>query len=208
MSGYVERDEQASSKYRFHVKKRAVDESAETSSHNLSIACFNTQSMCNKVSGVTEMLKDRKIDICCVTETWFKSKDSARFAEIHDYGYDVISAPRRGIGGGVAFVFNPKTISPIRNNVTGFKSFEVVECVIKTAEDLLRLSVVYRSTQAKSKLKYEETKLTTFFDEFDEYFDSVMNKSGAPVICGDFNFHVEDDNNAYYIICKQIHFSL
>ena len=143
------------------------------------------------------MLKDRKIDICCVTETWFKSKDSARFAEIHDFGYDVISAPRRGIGGGVAFLFNPKTVSPIRNNVKGFKSFEVIECVIKTADNLIRLCVIYRSTQAKSKLKYEETKLVTFFDEFEEYLDSVMNKSGAPLLCGDFNFHVEDDSNAY-----------
>ena len=153
--------------------------------------------MCNKISGVIEMLKDRKIDICCVTETWFKSKDSARFAEIHDFGYDVISAPRRGIGGGVAFLFNPKTVSPIRNNVKGFKSFEVIECVIKTADNLIRLCVIYRSTQAKSKLKYEETKLVTFFDEFEEYLDSVMNKSGAPLLCGDFNFHVEDDSNAY-----------
>lgn len=143
------------------------------------------------------MLKDRKIDICCVTETWFKSKESARFAEIHDFGYDVISAPRRGIGGGVAFVFNPKSISPIRNNVKGFKSFEVIECVIKTADNLIRLCLIYRSTQAKSKLKYEETKVVSFFDEFEVYLDGVMNKSGAPLLCGDFNFHVEDDSNAY-----------
>jgi hypothetical protein len=153
--------------------------------------------MCNKICGVLEMIKDRSIDICCVTETWFKSKENARFAEIHDFGYDVISAPRRGIGGGVAFVFNPKTVNPTRNNVKGFKSFEVVECVMKTTDNLVRLCVVYRSTQTKNKLKYEETKLVTFFDEFEEYLDSVMNKSGAPMICGDFNFHVEDKNNAY-----------
>jgi exonuclease III len=70
--------------------------------------------MCNKVCGVIEMLKDRKIDICCLTETWFKAKDGARFAEIHDFGYDVISAPRKGIGGGVAFLFNPKTANPVK----------------------------------------------------------------------------------------------
>ena len=143
------------------------------------------------------MLKDRKIDICCVTETWFNSKESARFAEIHDFGYDVISAPRRGIGGGVAFVYNPKSISPVRNNVKGFKSFEVIESVIKTADNLIRLCLIYRSTQTKSKVKYEETKVTTFFDEFEVYLDGVMNKSGAPLLCGDFNFHVEDDSNTY-----------
>ena len=141
------------------------------------------------------MLKDRNIDICCVTETWFKSKDGARFSEIHDFGYDVISAPRKGIGGGVAFVFNPKAITPVRNNVKSYKSFEVVECVIKTADNLIRLCVIYRSTQSKSKIKYEETKVSTFFEEFEEYLDGVMNKNGAPLLCGDFNFHVEDDNN-------------
>ena len=153
--------------------------------------------MCNKVCGVIEMLKDSQIDICCVTETWFKAKDGARFAEIHDFGYDVISAPRRGVGGGVAFIFNPKTTNPIRNNVKTFKSFEALECVVKTPDSLLRLCVVYRSTQAKTKAKYEETKLITFFKEFDDYLDSVMNKSGSPLICGDFNFHVEDASNSY-----------
>jgi exonuclease III len=70
---------------------------------NLKVACFNTRSLCNKTCGVLELLKDNAVDICCVTESWLKSKDSAIFAEIHDHGYDIFSAPRRGRGGGVAF---------------------------------------------------------------------------------------------------------
>ena len=143
------------------------------------------------------MMKDRLVDICCVTETWFKSKDNARFAEIHDFGYDVISAPRRGHGGGVAFVYNPDIVTPVRNNATKYKSFEVVECVIKTVDSLVRLCVVYRSTQTKSKEKYEETKISTFFEEFDSYLGTLISKSGIPFVCGDFNFHVEDKTNYY-----------
>ena len=166
-------------------------------SGKLSVGCFNSQSMCNKVSGVLEMMKDKNVDICCVTETWFKAKENARFAEIHDFGFDVISAPRRGHGGGVAFVFNPKLVKPVRNNTKTFKSFEVVECIIKTCDGLIRLCVVYRSTQTKSKELYEDTKVTHFFEEFDQYLETLISKAGTPFICGDFNFHIEDKTNSY-----------
>ena len=139
------------------------------------------------------MLKDNSISICCITETWLKSNDRAKFAEIRDFGFDIISAPRRGRGGGVGFLFNPKVISPVRNDVTKYSSFEVLECVIKTAGEVIRLCVVYRSTQAKTK--YDETKISKFMDDFDGYLDNVLLKTGSPIICGDFNFHVEDLHN-------------
>ena len=58
---------------------------------------------------------------------------------------------------------------------------------------MIRLCVIYRSTQTGKK--YQETKITKFMDEFNEYLDSVVNKVGSPIICGDFNFHVEDTQN-------------
>ncbi len=80
---------------------------------SLKIGSFNARSLCNKTCGVLELLKDNSIDICCVTETWLRIKDSAIFAEIHDHGYDIFSAPRRGRGGGVAFLFDPAKLKPI-----------------------------------------------------------------------------------------------
>ena len=121
-----------------------MNEGAEKMDQNLTVACFNSQSMCNKVCGNLEMLKDREVDICCVTETWFKAKENAIFAEIHDFGFDVISSPRRGKGGGVAFVFNPKRVSLKENFVKGFKSFEVFECIIKTNDKIIRICTIYR----------------------------------------------------------------
>ncbi|KAL5252011.1 hypothetical protein ACHWQZ_G014978 [Mnemiopsis leidyi] len=32
--------------------------------------------------------------------------------------------------------------------------------------------------------------------EFDEYLDTLVGKSGSPIICGDFNFHVENNTNS------------
>ena len=94
---------------------------------NLKLACFNVRSICNKTSGVLELIKDRSVDICCVTETWLRLNDAAKFAEIHDFGFDLFSAPRRGKGGGVAFIFDPSRVKPIRNNLTKYSSFEVLE---------------------------------------------------------------------------------
>ena len=74
----------------------------------LKVGCLNTRSICNKTCGVLELLKENSIDLCCVTETWLNMKDVAKFAEIHDHGYDLFSAPRRGRGGGVAFIFGDK----------------------------------------------------------------------------------------------------
>ena len=170
--------------------------SAESYS-KLIVGCFNAQSMCNKVCGVVELLIDRQVDVCCVTETWFGAKEDARFAEIHEMGFDVINVPRKGRGGGVAFVFNMEKVKPVGNKVTGFKSFEVAECVIKCTNDIIRLCTIYRTTQVKSKLKYSETKVNVFLEDFECYLDSLVNKSGYPILCGDFNFHVENNDDFY-----------
>ncbi|KAL5252015.1 hypothetical protein ACHWQZ_G014982 [Mnemiopsis leidyi] len=125
--------------------------------------------------------------------TDFKSKN-AKFAEIHDLGYDVISAPRKGRGGGVAFLYNPNILNPVRNDVKKYSSFEVIECIIKSANASIRLCVIYRST--RNKEKYEETKVSKFMTDFEDYLDNLVTKSGSPIICGDFNFHVEDPYDA------------
>ena len=95
--------------------------------------------MCNKVTGVLQILPDNFLDILCLQETWLKKKDNSIFSEIHDSGYEILSAPRKGRGGGVAFVFNPKTVTLARNNVKSFKSFEVIESVLKSDGKLVRL---------------------------------------------------------------------
>ena len=109
------------------------------------------------------------------------------------FGYEIVSAPRRGRGGGVAFLYDPKILSPVRNDVKKYSSFEVVECLIKSAEKFIRFCVVYRSTRAKEK--YQDTKVAKFMNDFEDYLDTLITKAGSPVICGDFNFHVEDPGN-------------
>ena len=171
----------------------------------VSFGCLNTRSICNKSRGVMELLKENEIDLCYVTETWLKLGDAAILAEFRDYGYDIFSAPRKGRGGGVGFIFNSSVIKPVRNNIRKFKSFEGLECIVKGSDRLLRLCVVYRSTQSgtgSNAHKYDETKVPKFMEEFEDYLDSLLDKVGTPIICGDFNFKVnlDDDNIAQQFI--------
>ena len=89
----------------------AIDECSLGGSDNsgiISIGCFNARSLCNKTAGVLELLKQNDISICCITETWLKSDDRAKFSEIHDMGFDVISAPRKEEVEGLVFCLIPK----------------------------------------------------------------------------------------------------
>ena len=179
-------------------------------SDNLKVGCLNCRSICNKTVDVLELLRDNDIDLCCLTETWLRVDDKAKFAEIREFGYDIFSCPRKGRGGGLAFVFNPFKVKPVEHKVSNYSSFEVFECLVRTADPqkTVRLCVVYRSTQ---KGKYEDTKVTTFFEQFDSYLDSLNDKSGVPVICGDFNFKVNilSDKNAqaFLKLCNSKGFS-
>ena len=162
---------------------------------NCIIGLLNARSICNKIPELMDLITDAGLDILCVTETWLKKNDEAIFREIHEFGYDIFSQPRAGRGGGVGFIC--KIGFPVvHHKVKKFKSFEVSEVVLKDGNDCIRLSLIYRpGVSSKSQIKYEETKVQSFLLEFDCYLDELMNKHGKPLLCGDFNFHLEDAAN-------------
>ena len=71
----------------------------------MNFGLFNSRSICNKTISVLQLLSDFDLDICCVTETWLRKADTAKFAEMKDLGYAIHNQPRAGRGGGVAILF-------------------------------------------------------------------------------------------------------
>ena len=73
---------------------------------SLNCVLLNTRSINNKVYELTELLLERAVDICCVTETWVQEGSEPILADIKREGYDIISCPRRfnKRGGGIAFI--------------------------------------------------------------------------------------------------------
>ena len=110
------------------------------------------------------MFLEQNLDICFVTESGLKKNDKAKYAEFHENNLEVMNAPRSGKGGGVGFIYNPKRVKLIRNDVCKYSTFEVLESLINSNSELVRLCVIYRSTQHTSRLKYEQTKQCKFFE--------------------------------------------
>ena len=97
------------------------------------------------------MFNDNSLDICFLTETWLRLSDVAKMAEIHERKLELFNKPRRGKGGGVGFLFNPKRIHLVRNDTAKYSSFEVLESLLTTANSTVRLCVVYRSTKTRER---------------------------------------------------------
>ena len=124
---------------------------------------FNSRSLCNKTAGVFEILQDKSIDVCFLSETWLRKNDSAKLAEIKDYGFDILHQSRPGKGGGVAVAFK-RTLNIQRCKFQSYKSFEHIECVLDSSSSgHLRLVSIYRSCTARL------SNLKNFLEEFDEY---------------------------------------
>ena len=141
-----------------------------------------------------EHLQDVDCDICFIQETFLRDGDKAKLTEIRDYGWNIISNPRkhRG-GGGIAILYRNTVDLKCNNKVTKYKSFQVMESLIHTDQDIIRLTNLYRPPYTK-KARYTEC---AFLEEFEDYLKNVTLKPGSPIIAGDFNFHMERPDDLY-----------
>ena len=151
---------------------------------------FNARSLCNKTVGVTEFLTGRKCDICFISEAWLKLKDTSVIAEIKQLGYNVKFQPRKGSrrGGGVCVLFK-EHINVQKCNIKSYKTFEILEVIINGNNDLLRVSTFYRTGKMTAQGRI------MFTNDLDDYLGNLMQKKGEKLLCGDFNIHVQNNDN-------------
>ena len=74
-----------------------------------------------------------------------------------------------------------------------YKSFQVMEGLLTTENDLVRMIDVYRPGYSK---KARQTQ-GFFLEEFSDYLSGLSEKQGRPLIMGDFNFHMERPDDHY-----------
>lgn len=141
-----------------------------------------------------EHLQDAECDICFIQETFLRDGDKAKLAEIKEYGWNIISNPRkhRG-GGGIAMLYRNTLELKCNTKVTKYKSFQVMELPFNTDHDIVRLVNLYRPPYTK-KARYTEC---DFLSEFEDYLKDLSQKPGDPIIAGDFNFHMERPDDLY-----------
>lgn len=141
-----------------------------------------------------EHLRETECDICLVQETFLTDKDTAKLAEIRDYGMEVISNPRKHrSGGGIAIIYRNSITLKSNTKLMKYSSFQVMETTMSTDEGIIRLVNVYRPPYSK-KARFTEAH---FLKEFEEYLKYLDDKDGKNLIAGDFNIHMEKTENTY-----------
>ena len=109
------------------------------------LATFNVRSIINKTTQVLEHLNDEDCDICLVQETFLKEAEKAKLQQIRDYGWNILSNPRKHrSGGGIAVLYRKELILKSNDKVLKPKTFQVMEVILKTTSCLIRLVNIYR----------------------------------------------------------------
>ena len=90
---------------------------------HLKFSSFNCRSLRNKTTQVLELLLENGTDMCCLSETWLRSGDSAITSEIAERGFSIFHNPRKGRGGGTAVLFK-SDLRVTKQTTKIFKSFE------------------------------------------------------------------------------------
>lgn len=161
----------------------------------LNIGLLNIRSLRNKVDYIVELLNEFNLDLLCLTETWLLGSDAGVIEAALPRTHELLQVPRPpnlGVrGGGVALVYSRALtgtrLLPLELDLS---SFEVMEVVTKRARSVLRVALIYRPGHPGTDL--------TFMEEFGFFLESFSTKEGKLLICGDFNYWVDDPSRKPY----------
>ena len=134
---------------------------------------------------INELLKEFDLDILCLTETWLYSADIGVIRAALPESFSISHVPRAtGVGGGVALLH--KSAINIKHvvNRPQSSSFELMEARFQLHGEVTHIYIVYRPGHPGTDL--------TFIEEFGAFLESLLMVTGRILICGDFNYWVDE----------------
>ena len=148
---------------------------------------FNAQSVGNKTLSISDYIIDNNIDLCIITESWIKSDDHVKIAELVPTGYNVhmISRPQRA-GGGIMVIIHQSIKAKLVNSYQS-KSCELMELQLCHGSTSIHLVAVYRPSGSS---------VNSFITEFSDIMESAVVTTGHLLISGDFNIHMDIENDS------------
>ena len=167
----------------------------------LHVGCVNACSLSNKSATLCHRIADEHLDVLLVTETWHEGSDDVSLKKVTPAGYQSLDTARPlplGVSvltdrsqhrGGLALIYSnsikakPKALQPA-------KTFEHLCCHMTAGNDKFLLLGVYRPGSSAAT--------ALFFDELSAVLEQLCTYRCPIVIMGDFNVHVDvnDDANA------------
>ena len=151
----------------------------------INIGCINTQSLRNKTDLFKECVLEDNLDICMVTETWFREDDSVKRINSKPMGYNLYDTIRQNkVGGGTALlVRNNIKVDILRTGET--TKFEFSEYKIKVCTVFFHILITYRPPSSS---------FNEFLNQFWDFIEPIINTPHRLIICGDFNIHVNKNS--------------
>jgi len=149
------------------------------------------------------MIVDEQLDVLAITETWHERSESTELRRLIPPGYRCIDAARPLPSnassdtlafrnhGGLAFIYRQSLRLQKKNLDAVPTTFEFLCGFATTASCHFILLGVYRpGSQPPS---------ATFFDDLSAVFDELAVYQCPVLICGDFNVHVDVDNDTHAV---------
>ena len=160
---------------------------ATSNGSSLNCALVNIQSVGNKTHELRDYINDNKLDVLMLTETWLHKIETAKIKEMTPDTHTFLHVPREdGRGGGVG-IFISNSHSRIK-----------IERVPKTINfELMRVSCVCGGVKLVFIVVYRKpsSSVASFLDEFRLYLENLDVVGSEVLICGDFNFWIDDEEN-------------
>ena len=198
MSTNKDRSEQLSLKDQCHLRRvpGMIDHSnlrplVQLKQKLVTFCLMNSKSVRNKTESITDYIIEKDIDMCAFTETWLNDQDHVKIGELIPPGYSFIHVPRpERQGGGVGLLY--KSNLDIRSvHSDKLDSFEHQELLLVSGTVSFRVLIIYRPPNSSDHY----VPSSVFFDEFAELVGHCTVETGNLLICGDFNFHIDDKND-------------
>ena len=161
--------------------------------NSLRAAVLNTRSACelDKCQQIQDLITENQLDICSLTETWFKpSHIDVKAVVPHRYTIKHIHRANAK-GGGVAIIFRD-TISVTVSKHNTYTSMEYLNCLFKAGLELLRIVTIYRPPP-----KAKSPNVPVFLREFADLLEDLTLTSGQLLVVGDLNVHFDNSTSAH-----------
>ena len=154
---------------------------------------INIRSLRNKTCFVAESLSEYNLDLLCITETWLLPSDGAIVSATLPSSYSFHHIPRatNARGGGVGLIFS-KALSNLKviPNSLDASSFEILEIEFSRFLQNLKLVIIYRPGHPGTD--------RVFMEEFGCLLERLSTCRATPVICGDFNYWLDNPSMKPY----------
>ncbi|XP_078000678.1 uncharacterized protein LOC144453296 [Glandiceps talaboti] len=170
---------------------------------SITLGLVNVRSIKNKCQIFQDYLVQNSIDICVITETWLRVKDSATRSACLPPAYNINDFPRQNrTGGGVGVVYREDLFEVRRVKAGEESSFEYTQWVAKHKDIKVNLVSIYRPPYSA----VHPISVNIFLQELENYLDKILDSSEPVIICGDLNIHVNNVNdhsaNKFNDICQ------